>query len=125
MSVRFSTRKAHVGHTTTVNAPRKATVAAGVSTNAKDCVTYPKAVKQPQINASLRKFGANLNKTGKRATPANTKRADVDAAAGGFLAAARGAPPRGGPSTGARARERPRDRAQRVCGCGDGIVIRS
>ena len=28
-----------MGHTTTVNAPRKATVAAGVSTNAKDCVT--------------------------------------------------------------------------------------
>ena len=66
----------------TTNAPRKLTVAAGVSTKAIDWDIYPIAVNVPHNAAVPRNDGFNWNRKGDNAMDANTILVDVAAEAG-------------------------------------------
>lgn len=81
-----------MGHTKTVAAPKKATLAGEVSTKLKDCVMYPRAVKHPQSRAVGANFGSNLKRKGLNAKDASNIRDDVaaDGVNASFMMAPRG-----------------------------------
>mmetsp|Transcript_19552 Transcript_19552/g.41148 ORF Transcript_19552/g.41148 Transcript_19552/m.41148 type:complete len:362 (-) Transcript_19552:515-1600(-) len=78
----LSTSTASAGHTITTRAPKKDTVAAGVSTSAMLWEMYPTAVKVPHTAAVLRSSGLSWNKKGDSASEASTMRVEVAALAG-------------------------------------------
>mmetsp|Transcript_5585 Transcript_5585/g.8087 ORF Transcript_5585/g.8087 Transcript_5585/m.8087 type:complete len:214 (+) Transcript_5585:473-1114(+) len=88
----LSTSASRVGQTTTVTAPKNATVAGETVTNANDWVVYPRAVKQPHKMAVGPIVGLICNKNGNNAKLANTIRAHVAADGGrdSFIMAPRG-----------------------------------
>mmetsp|Transcript_22838 Transcript_22838/g.34912 ORF Transcript_22838/g.34912 Transcript_22838/m.34912 type:complete len:250 (+) Transcript_22838:603-1352(+) len=78
----LSTNTARAGQTMTTSAPRKLTVAAGVSTKAILCEMYPNAVNVPHTAAVERKLGLSCSKKGDSASEARSILVEVAAEAG-------------------------------------------